>query len=101
MSEKVFDNDLVAIRKSKVTLTINKPAHAGMCILDLSKVLMYELNYDYIKYKYVTTEVIIHLLFTDTESLMCDIKTEDVYKDFSKDKEMLYFSNYSVVSKYY
>ena len=56
MSEKVFDNDLVAIRKSKVTLTINKPAHAGMCILDLNKVLMYELNYDYIKYKYVATQ---------------------------------------------
>ena len=35
---KIFDNDLVAIRKNKVTLTLNKPAYAGMCILDLSKV---------------------------------------------------------------
>ena len=38
MSSKIFDNDLVAIRKNKVTLTFNKPAFIGMCILELSKV---------------------------------------------------------------
>ena len=43
------DNDLVAIRKSKVILKLSKPAYAGMCILDRSKVLMYEFRYDYIK----------------------------------------------------
>ena len=52
MSHKIFDNDLVAICKNKVTLTCNKPAYIGMCILDLSKVLMYEFHYDYIKNKY-------------------------------------------------
>ena len=46
MSHKIFDNDLVAIRKNKVTLTLNKPAYIGMCILELSKVLMYEFHYD-------------------------------------------------------
>ena len=40
MSQKVFDNDLVAIRKNKSTLTLNKLAYVGMCLLDLSKVLM-------------------------------------------------------------
>ena len=49
MSHKIFDNDLVAIRKSKVTLTLNKLACTGMCILELSKVLMYEFHFDYIK----------------------------------------------------
>ena len=49
MSRKIFENDLVAIRKNKVTLTLNKPAYNGMCILELSKVLMYEFYYDYIK----------------------------------------------------
>ena len=34
MSQKIFDNNVVAIRKSKVTLTLNKPAYAGMCVLD-------------------------------------------------------------------
>ena len=40
MSHKIFDNDLAAIRKNKVTLTLNKPVYNGMCILELSKVLM-------------------------------------------------------------
>ena len=41
MLHKIFGNDLVTIHKSKVTLTLNKPAYVGMCILDLSKILMY------------------------------------------------------------
>ena len=52
MSHKIFDNDLFAIRENKVTLTLKKPACIGMCILELSKVLMYELHFDYIKNKY-------------------------------------------------
>ena len=49
MSQNMFDNSLVAIRKSKVALKLNKPAFIGMCILELSKVLMYDFHYDYIK----------------------------------------------------
>ena len=75
MSHKIFNNDLVAIRKNKVTLTLNKPAYIGMCILELSKVLMYQFHYDYIKNKYRDNST---LLFTDTHSLMYEIKTEDV-----------------------
>ena len=56
MSQKILDNDLVAICKSKITLTLNKPAYVGMCILDLSEVLMYEFHYDYIKNNYATTQ---------------------------------------------
>ena len=51
-SQKLFDNVLITILKSRVTLTLNKPAYVGMCILDLSKVLMYEFHYDYIKNEY-------------------------------------------------
>ena len=40
MSHKIFNNDLIAISKNKVTLTLNKPEYIGMCILELSKVLM-------------------------------------------------------------
>ena len=40
MSQEIFDDDLVAIHKHKVTLTLDKPAYVGICILDLSKVLM-------------------------------------------------------------
>ena len=94
MTKKIFSSDLVTILKSKVTLTLNKPAY--MCISGLGKVLMCEFHYDYIKHKYSDNS---RLLFTDTDSLMYEIKTEDVYEDFSKDIEIFDFSNYSPKSK--
>ena len=45
-------NDLIVIRKNKVALKLNKSAYIGMCILELSKVLIYKFHYDYIKNKY-------------------------------------------------
>ena len=98
LSHKIFHNNLVAICKSKVTLMLIKPANIGMCILELSKVLMYKFHYNYIKNKYGNDS---RLLFTDTDSLMYEIKTEDFYVDFSSNKEMFDFSNYSTNSKYY
>ena len=65
-----------------------------MCILELSKVFMYEFHYDYIKNKHGNNS---GLLFPDTDSLMYEIKTED----FSNDNEMFDFNNYSAKSKYY
>ena len=97
MSLKIFDNNLVPIRKRKLTLKLSRPAYIGIWILELIKVLMYEFQYDYIKNKYDNKS---KLLFTDTDSLMYEIKTEDVYEDFSSDKEMFDFSNYSTKSKY-
>ena len=52
MLKKIFDNDLVAMRKSKVRLMLSKPAYIRMCILKLSEVIMYGFHYDYIKNKY-------------------------------------------------
>ena len=98
MSHKLLDNDLDAISKNKVTLRLNKSAYIGMCTLELSKVLMYELYFGYIKNKYGNNW---RLLFTDTDSLMYEIKTEDIYEDFSNNKEMFDFSDYSTNSKYY
>ena len=46
MSHKIFYNDIIPILKNKATLTVNKPAYIGVCILELSKVLMYKLHYD-------------------------------------------------------
>ena len=80
-----------------MTLTLNKPAYIEMCILELNKLLMYEFHYDYIKNKCGKISI---LLFTDTDILMYEIKTEDVYVDFSNGKEMFYFSNYLGKSKY-
>ena len=57
-----------------------------MCILELSKLLVYQFHYDYIKNKYGNNS---RLSFTVTDSLIYEIKTEDVYGDFGNDKEML------------
>ena len=88
MSDKIFGNSLVAIRKSKVTLSLNKPAYIGTYTLELSKILMYEFHYDCIEYKYRNNS---KLLFHNTDSLMYEIKTEDIYEDFSSDKGMYDF----------
>ena len=59
---------------------------------------MYEFHYDHVKNKYDNKSKI---LFADTDSLMYQIKTEDIYEDFSCDKEMFDFSNCLTKSKYY
>ena len=92
ISHKIFDNNSVAIRKSKLALKLK---NVGMCILELSNVLMYEFHYHYVKKNKSK------LLFTDTYSLMYQIKTKDVYEDFCSNKEIFDFSNYSTQSKYY
>ena len=67
MSHKILDNNLVVIRKSKVALKPNKPAYIGMFILEVSKVLMYQVDFAYIKNRYEDKS---KLLFTDTDTLM-------------------------------
>ena len=67
MSHKILDNNLVVIRKSKVALKPNKPAYIGMFILEMSKVLMYQVDFAYIKNRYEDKS---KLLFTDTDTLM-------------------------------
>ena len=69
-----------------------------MCILDLSKTLMYDFHYNYIKEKYGDRA---KLLFTDTDSLCVEIETGDVCKDFWNDKDMFDNSDYSENSPYY
>ena len=98
LRQKIFDNNLVVIHKIKTTLTLKKPANIRICVLELSKVPMYEFHFDYLKNKYGSKS---RLSFTDTDSFMYEIQTENVYGDFSKNKEMFDFSNYSAKSKYY
>ena len=76
VSSKIFNENLMAVHKVKETLTLNRPAYVGMCILDLSKTLMYDFHYNYIKKKYNNRA---RLFFTDRDSLTCEIEAEDVY----------------------
>ena len=98
VSSKIFNENLVAVHKIKETLTLNRPAYVGMCILDLSKTLMYDFHYNYIKQKYGSKA---KLLFTDTDSLTYEIEAKDVYSDFWKDKHMFDNSDYLENSPYY
>ena len=79
---KIFSENLVSVHMKKTSLTMNKPVYLGMCILDLSKTIMYDFHYQYIKSKYGDKA---KLLFSDTDSLMYEIQTEDFYKDISGD----------------
>ena len=83
VSSKIFNENLMAVHKVKEVLTLNSPAYVGVCILDLSKMLMYDFHYNYIKKKYGDRA---KLLFTDTDSLTYEIEAEDVYNDFWNDK---------------
>ena len=78
----IFSENLAAIHMKKTSLTFNKPVYLGMCILDLSKTIMYDFHYNYIKPKYREK---VKLLMTDTDSLVYYIETEDFYKDINPD----------------
>ena len=78
----IFDENLVAVHMKKTEVYFNKPIYVGQAILDLSKTLMFDFHYNYIRKKYNNKA---ELLFTDTDSLMYLIQTEDFYKDINKD----------------
>ena len=80
----IFTENLIAVHMGKTRLIFNKPVYVGMCILDISKTLMYDFHYNYIKKKYGEKAL---LLMTDTDSLCYEIETEDFYKDISSDIE--------------
>ena len=79
VSRKIFRRNFVAIYEIKPVLTLDKPIYVGFSILDLSRLLMYEFHYKYIGVKYGSNA---KLLFTDTDSLVYQIETDDVYEDF-------------------
>ena len=78
----IFDENLITVQMKKTKLYFNKPVYLGMNILDLSKALMYDFHYNYIKTKYGDKA---KLLFTDTDSLADEIGTKDFYKDINPD----------------
>ena len=80
----IFDRKLVAVHMKKTEVYFNKPVYVGQAILDLSKTLMFDFHYNYIRDKYNDRA---ELLFTDTDSLLYLIHTDDFYKDISLDIE--------------
>ena len=96
VSQKIFSITFVAIHGIKPVLTLDKPIYVGFNILDLSKYCMYDFHYSFAKKKHN-----VQVLFTDTVSLVYEIKTDDVFQNFYKDKYLFNLSNYPKDSKFY
>ena len=96
ISQKIFRKIFDANHEIKSVLTLDKPIYVGFSVLELSKLLMYKFHYEYVKNKFDAK-----LLFTDTDSLVYEIKGEDIYKVSYSHKHLFDFSNYPVNSKYY
>ena len=89
---KQFSENLLAIAIKKVTVKMNKPVYLGISILDISKTLMYEFWYDYVKPKYQEKA---KLCYMDTDSFLINFFTEDFFEDTNNDLERWFdTSNY-------
>ena len=93
---KTFGENFAAIHEIKPVLTLNKKIYVEFTGLDLSKWKMYDFHYNFIKKSFDA-----ELLFTDTDSLTYEIKSENVYAEFFEWKDMFDFSNYSKGSKFF
>ena len=89
---KRFSENLLAIEMKKTKVKMNKPVYLGMSILDISKTLMYKFWYDYFKPKYGDRA---KLCYTDTDSFIIHIITEDFFEDIAGDVKIWFdTSNY-------
>ena len=100
ITHKIFGKDYAAIHEITPVLILHKQIYVGFTVLDLSKWKMYDFHYNLIK-KNADAEFDAELLFTDTDSLTYEIKSENAYEEFFKWKDLLDFSNYSKDSKFF
>ena len=92
----IINEDLVLLELNKEKVTFNKPIYIGFTILELSKLHMYDLHYNIIKKKYSNNAT---LMYMDTDSLVYEIKTDDVYEDFRRDSDLSQCFDMSVYPK--
>ena len=84
--------DLPFIEMYKIKTFLNKPIYCGISILDLSKTLMYDFYYNQLKREYKDR---VKVLYTDTNSLLFAIYTDDIHKDIKKRETKYNLSNYN------
>ena len=96
ITHKIFGKNYAAIHKFKPVLMLKKPIYVGFTVLELSKWLMCNFHYNFIK-KHFNAE----FLFTDTDSLTYEIKSEDVYEKIFKHNHLFGFSNYPKDSNFF
>ena len=89
----LFGENLMGCEMGKIKVVMNKPVYLVQAILDLSKIVMYEFHYDYMKQKYAEG---LTLCYMDTDSLIYDIETDDFYEDIAEEvKDRFDTSGYS------
>jgi hypothetical protein len=88
---RIFSEGLVAVEMKKTMVLYNRPMIVGFCILELSKVLMYDFHYNTMKKQYGND---LKLLFTDTDSLCYHVPTEDFFEDMKNSQDMYDTSDY-------
>lgn len=93
----IFDEDLVAIELQKTHVKMDKPIIVGMSILDISKITMYSFLYDFLKPKYGGK---CQISYSDTDSYIIDVETEDFYKDMRENISMFDTSDYPWPNEY-
>ena len=87
----IINDSLVGVEKMRTTTNLNKPIYLGFSILELSKLHMYKFYYDVLKTRYGDK---VRLAYTDTDSYVLYIETDDVYKDFRELGDVFDFSDY-------
>ena len=88
------DNGLVFVERKHTTVKLCKPIYVGVAILNISKYLMYDFFYNTLRKKYSNAS----LIYTDTDSFIFEVFTNDLYADILKDQKFLEqfdLSNYS------
>ena len=93
----IFSEDFVAIEMSKLKVVYNKPIYVGFCILDLSKTVLYDFFYDVIKSKFGNNA---SLLYTDTDSLIIKVFTDNFYDFIVQNPDKFDTSNYKEGNKF-
>ena len=88
ITHKIFAKNYAVIHEIKPVLMLKKTIYAGLTVLELSKWLLYNFHYNFIK------KIYIELLFTGTDNFTHKIKSEDVYEEFFKHTHLFHFSNY-------
>jgi len=91
----LFSNNMAGIHMHKRRLVLNKPVYTGMTILENSKLLMYDFYYNILKARYRPRCDLVYT-DTDTDSLLLDIQTDDLYQDMNEHKWLYDTSNYPI-----
>ena len=86
-----ISNKLCLVESTPIKTVFHKPIYIGACILETSKLHMYQFWYEHLKNKYK-----VELVYTDTDSLIIQVETDDIYKDMFEDKNLYDFSEYPI-----